>query len=59
MERPEPICGIGKRVQIDESKFGKRKYNRGRRVEGQNWFLGVLKQIEEEGSGRRTVIICK
>ena len=57
MKRAEPIGGIGKRLmnQIDESKFGKRKYSRGRRVEGQ-WVFGG---IEEEGRGRRTVLICK
>ena len=40
----EKSLKIDERVQIDESKFGKRKYNPGRRVEGQ-WVFGG---IEEE-----------
>ncbi|CAG4920008.1 unnamed protein product [Colias eurytheme] len=39
-ERPK-IGGPGKVVQLDESKFGRRKYNRGRRVEG-HWVLGMV-----------------
>jgi len=35
-----PIGGEGIIVEIDESKFGKRKYNRGHRVEG-IWVVGV------------------
>ena len=35
------IGGFGKTVQIDESKFGKRKYNRGRITDG-NWVLGGI-----------------
>lgn len=35
----EKIGGVGKIVEIDESKFGKRKYGRGHYVEGQ-WVFG-------------------
>ncbi len=34
-----PIGGSGICVQIDETKVGKRKFNRGRRVDGQ-WVFG-------------------
>ncbi|KAL4113901.1 hypothetical protein QTP88_017455 [Uroleucon formosanum] len=36
--------GEGKVVEIDESKFGKRKYHRGHRVEGQWVFGGVERE---------------
>lgn len=35
----DKLGGKGKVVQIDESKFGKRKYHRGHHVEGQ-WVFG-------------------
>lgn len=38
-----PIGGIGKIVEIDESKFGKRKYHRGRRVDGV-WVFGGIER---------------
>lgn len=43
----DPLGGPDKIVEIDESKFGRRKYNRGHRVEGQ-WVFGGI----ERGSGR-------
>ena len=46
LERDQQIGGPGKIVQIDESKFGKRKCHRGHRVEGQ-WVFGGI----EEGLG--------
>ena len=39
MDKSEPIGGNGVEVEIDESKFGKCKYHRGHRVEGQ-WVFG-------------------
>lgn len=44
VEKSAPIGGCGKNVEIDESKFGKRKYNRGKRVEGQWVFGGVERE---------------
>jgi transposase-like protein len=40
----EKIGGNGSMVEIDESKFGKRKYYRGYRVEGV-WVLGLIEKI--------------
>lgn len=37
----QPIGGPGAIVEIDESKFGKRKYHRGHAVEGQ-WVFGGI-----------------
>lgn len=39
----EPIGGVGMIVEIDESKFGKRKYERGRRVDGR-WVFGGIER---------------
>ena len=39
MDQSQAIGGNGIEVEIDESKFGKRKYHRGHRVEGQ-WVFG-------------------
>ncbi|KAG0440766.1 hypothetical protein DMUE_1510 [Dictyocoela muelleri] len=40
------IGGEGAIVEIDETKFGKRKYNRGRRVDGV-WVLGGVERSNE------------
>jgi hypothetical protein len=42
----EMIGGVGQVVEVDESKFGRRKYRRGRYAKGQWVFGGV-----ERGSG--------
>lgn len=42
----KPIGGAGVHVEIDESKFGRRKYNKGHRVDGQ-WVFGGY----ERGTG--------
>ncbi|XP_066946475.1 uncharacterized protein [Macrobrachium rosenbergii] len=41
------IGGPGHVVEIDESKFGKRKYNRGRKVDGCWVFGGIDRQTRE------------
>ena len=45
------IGGPGRIVQIDETKFGKRKYNRGHRVEG-NWVFGGVEYIYDPSNFR-------
>jgi hypothetical protein len=40
-------------IQIDESKLGKRKHNRGRHVEG-IWVLGLVEALVPEDPNRRT-----
>lgn len=39
----EPIGGPGRIVEIDESKFGKRKFNRGKKVDGV-WVFGGIER---------------
>jgi transposase-like protein len=39
------IGGDGVVVEVDESKFGKRKYNRGKRIEGA-WVIGGIERTE-------------
>jgi hypothetical protein len=46
-ENPEKLGGRGYTVEIDESKFGKRKYWRGHKVDG-CWVFGGV----ERESGR-------
>jgi hypothetical protein len=47
----DKIVGPNKNVEVDESKIGRRKYNRGHRVESQ-WVLGGV----ERGSGRTFLV---
>ena len=47
VEEGVPIGGPGRRVQIDESKIGKRKYHRGHYVEGQ-WVFGGIDEESRE-----------
>ena len=47
LDHPVMIGGPGKTVEIDESKFGKRKYNRGRYVEG-HWVFGGKERDSSE-----------
>ena len=44
VDHPNVIGGPGVEVEIDESKFGRRKYHRGRDVEG-HWVFGGTKRI--------------
>jgi hypothetical protein len=53
IERGEKIGGPGKIVEIDESKFGRRKYHVGHLVEGQ-WVFGGI----ERGSGKVFLVPC-
>ena len=44
LDHPVKIGGQGIEVEIDESKFGRRKYNRGRYVDG-HWVFGGTQRI--------------
>lgn len=44
----EKIGGPGMIVEIDEMKLGKRKFNQGKRVEGQWCFGGVLRREDKD-----------
>ena len=46
MDSSKQIGGNGVEVEIDESKFGKRKYHRGHRVEGQ-WVFGGREKYDK------------
>ena len=46
IDHPAVIGGVNVEVEIDESKFGRRKYNRGRAVDG-HWVFGGT----ERGTG--------
>ena len=48
LEGGERVGGPGIIVQIDEAKYGKRKYNRGHRIDG-NWVFGAIEYIEGPG----------
>ena len=47
MENSRAIGGNGVKVEIDESKFGKGKYHRGHKVEGQ-WVFGVREKYNKQ-----------
>ena len=56
LENGEKLSGNGKVVQIDESKFGKRKCQRGHHVEGQ---LKVSGSLEESSKTAGNVFRCQ
>ena len=45
IQHPRQLGGPGKTVEIDESKFGKRKFYRGHHVEGCWVFGGIEREI--------------
>ena len=50
LESSQPIGGNGVEVEIDESKFGKRKYHKGHKVEGQWVFAEEEKSMTSQKS---------
>ena len=61
------IGGPGFTVEIDESKFGKRKYHRGRKVDGAWVFGGICREtkecflevVEDRSANTLIPILCK
>jgi hypothetical protein len=51
------IGGKGVIVEMDESKFGKRKYNKGHPVEG-NWVWGAVERIVDPNTGQASAGRC-
>ena len=47
LTNPKPIGGPGHIVEIDESKFGHRKYSRGRLLSGQWVFGGIDRETKD------------
>ena len=58
LEYSEAIGGEGVEVEIDESKFGKRKYHKGHRVEGQ-WVFGGREKKDKSKIFMVPVANCK
>ena len=56
IESSEKIGGNSIEIEVDESKFGKRKYYHGHRVEGQWVFGGREKYNKKQGSH---VALCR